>query len=255
MSESASVQTLLGQLGLHQAAAILPAWLERAVQQERSYTDLLHGILEDEWVTRSDAAVQRRLRQAAFPFAASFDQFDFRFRPDLKRQLILRCLDPGFVEQARALTFIGAPGLGKTMLAIAIATKQVQLGASARFITAQRLATQLGRVSTSVGRQRLLGPLLRCDVLVLDELGYLPTEPTFGPAFYELVSGRYERRPTIITSNKALSEWAAIVQDTSLAAAVVDRLLHHGDVFYLKGPSWRVRDKAPDGDAREAAVP
>jgi DNA replication protein DnaC len=140
------------------------------------------------------------------------------------------------------------------MLAICIATKHIQLGATARFITAQHLANQLGRSSTSLGRQRLLRPLLACDVLVLDELGYLPTLPGFGPALYELIAGRYERRPTLITSNKSLTEWAAIVQDASLAAALVDRILHHGEVFYLKGPSWRVKGRSVDGDLVPMAI-
>jgi DNA replication protein DnaC len=149
---------------------------------------------------------------------------------------------------------IGPPGLGKTMLAICIATKLVQLGYTARFVTAQTLASQLGRTATVVGRQRVLKPLLTCDVLVLDELGYLPTEAAFGPALYEIVASRYERRPTIITSNKSLTEWAAIVQDVSLAAALVDRLMHHGQVFYLKGPSWRTRGRAEQGQLMEEAA-
>ena len=134
------------------------------------------------------------------------------------------------------------------MLAIGIATKHVQLGYTARFVTAQSLANQLGRATTTAGRQRLLRPLLTCDVLVLDELGYLPTSPTFGPALYELVAGRYERRPTILTSNKSLTEWATIVQDVSLAAAIVDRILHHGEVFYLRGPSWRLKGHTAEGE-------
>jgi DNA replication protein DnaC len=133
------------------------------------------------------------------------------------------------------------------MLAVCVATKLVQLGYTARFMTAQRLANQLGRATTAAGRQRVLRPLLKCDVLVVDEVGYLPTEPAFGPAFYELVAGRYERRPVILTSNKSLTEWATIVHDVSLAAAVVDRLMHHGQVFYLKGPSWRMRGRSLDG--------
>src|SRR6266851_3504562 len=209
--ESQTLDPLLEQLGLHQAAAMLPEWLDRAASQELSYADFLHGLLEEESVARANAATQKRLRQAGFPYAATIEQFDFRFRPELKRQVVLRYLDPTFVEQARTLALIGPPGLGKTMLAICLATKHVQLGATARFITAQHLANQLGRTTTSAGRQRLLRPLLTCDVLVLDELGYLPTTPDFGPALYELIAGRYERRPTVITSNKSLTDWASVV--------------------------------------------
>ena len=149
---TADPRVLLEALGLPHAAAVVPAWLERAAQEELSYADLLRGVLDDEWVARQQAATERRLRAAGFPFAATIEQFEFRFRPELKRQVVLRYLDATFVEQAGTLTLIGAPGLGKTMLAICIATKQVQLGYTARFITTLRLVAQLGRATTSVGR-------------------------------------------------------------------------------------------------------
>ncbi len=105
-----------------------------------------------------------------------------------------------------------------------------------------------------VGRQRLITPLLRCEVLVRDELGSRPTASAFGPALDEIIAGRSERRPTMVTSNKRLSEWASIVQDVSLAAAIVDRLMHHGQVCYLTGPSWRTRGRAPQTGLEAAAV-
>jgi DNA replication protein DnaC len=239
---SADLAVLLSQVQLTASAPQLASWLDRAADQQLSYADFLQGLLEEELAARATAATARRLREAAFPFAATIEQFDFRFRPDLKRQVVLRYLDPSFVEQAGTLTLIGPPGLGKTMLAICVATKQIQLGYTARFLTAQTLASQVSRASTSLGRQRLLKPLLTTDVLVLDELGYLPTVPAFGPALYEIIAGRYRHKPTIITSNKSLTDWGAIVQDVSLAAALVDRLMDGGQVFYLKGPSWRTKD-------------
>lgn len=255
LTPTADPKALLQELHLSHAAEALAVWIERASHAELGYSEFLAGVLEEELAARASEQTERRLRQAGFPYAATIEQFDFRFRPELNRQVILRYLDPSFVEQAGTLTLVGPPGLGKTMLAICVATKLVQLGYSARFVTAQDLAGQLARAITPLGRQRILRPLLACDVL--DELGYIPTDSGFGPALYEIVAGRYERRPTIITSNKSLTDWSFVTQDVSLATAIIDRLMHHGQVFYLKGPSWRVKGHTTEettGTAPEASA-
>jgi DNA replication protein DnaC len=171
----------------------------------------------------------------------------------------LRYLDAAFVEQAGTLTLIGPPSLGKTMLAICIAPKQVQLGNPAGFISAQALAAALGRATTAVGRLRVQRPRLSCEVLVLDELGYLPTEPSFGLALCEMLAGRYTKRPVLIPSHKRLTDRSLIVQEVALAAAIVDRIVHHGHVVSLKGPSWRAKDRpemaGPPAEAAGSAEP
>jgi DNA replication protein DnaC len=120
----------------------------------------------------------------------------------------------------------------------------VQLGYDVRFVTAQRLANAVMGATSRVEREKLIQPLVRCHLLILDEFGYLPLEASVGPVLYEVISGRYERGATLVTSNKSLANWGDLVGgDTALMMALVDRLLHHGEVFYLRGTSYRMRGK------------
>lgn len=120
----------------------------------------------------------------------------------------------------------------------------VQLGYTVRFVTAQQFANRVLGAGSRAEVEQMLHPLLRCDLLILDEFGYLPVDALVGPALYELISGRYEQRATVVTSNKSLATWGDLVGgDNALMMAIIDRLLHHGEVFYLCGPSYRMRGK------------
>lgn len=120
----------------------------------------------------------------------------------------------------------------------------VQLGYGVRFLTAQQMANQVLTAPDAEARSKLLQSWIRCDLLILDEFGYLSLEPQVGPALYEVIAGRYERGATVITSNKSLPTWGEVIGgDTTLMMAILDRLLHHGDVFYLRGSSYRLRGK------------
>jgi len=157
---------------------------------------------------------------------------------------MIRFFDSSFIEKASSLIFIGPSGIGKTHLAVAPGTKMVQLGYAVRFLTAQRFANQVLAATTRADVDGVLQPLLTCHLLILDEFGSLNGDPRIGPALYELISGRYEKRATVITSNKSLTNWGEVISgDTALMMAIIDRLLHHGEVFYLRGASHRLRGK------------
>jgi DNA replication protein DnaC len=138
----------------------------------------------------------------------------------------------------------------------------VQLGYRVRFTTAQQLANAVLAASSRVEVARVIHPLRACELLILDEFGYLPLDPQVGPVLYEVLAGRYEKGATIMTSNTSLASWGEVVGDTALTMALVDRLLHHGEVLYLRGASYRLRGKESlafsagfDGGTRSAPQP
>lgn len=237
------MERMMTCLKLARIREVYPDWIKRAAEEEMSYSDFLRGLLEEEICAREDNSLNRRRRAAGFPFEKGIEQFDFNFRPELKKQVILSYLSASFVEQGHSLVLIGAAGLGKTHLAIGIGLKMIQLGYSVRFITSQELLNRYSVARSIQDKEKYLKPLIRCDLLILDELGYLPCTADAAPAFYQLIAGRYEKRATIITTNKSLNEWGTVMHDSALAAAIIDRILHHGDVFLLKGDSYRLRKK------------
>jgi len=244
MSLTLSLEQKLSQLKLSRMCEVYAHWVKAAEAQQLGYAEFLDGLLADELVSRQENQMRRQLKAAGFPFAATLEQFDFSLHPELKRTVMVRFFDRTFVEQAQSLILVGPSGLGKTHLAIALGTKMVQLGYRVRFMTAQRLANAIVAAPNREAITQLLQPLSRCDLLILDEFGYLPVDPQVGPVLYELVTARYEQRATVITSNKSLSQWGEVVGgDTALMMAILDRLLHHGEVFYLRGASYRMRGK------------
>lgn len=235
---------LLRKLRLPRIRAVYHEWIERASREEISYFDFLHGLLEEELCSREEKRLKNLMRRARFPFNKTLEQFDFRIHPELRRKVFRGYLEETFVREGKSLVLIGAPGLGKTHLSVAIGIRMVQRGYDVRFVTVQSLVNRVLAAETYREKQRVLKPYQKCDLLLMDEFGYLLPEAETGPVLYELISSRYEKKATIITSNKSLTEWGVIIQDTALASALIDRLMHHGDVYYLKGESFRLRGKA-----------
>jgi DNA replication protein DnaC len=242
---SESLDAKLTALKLGRIRQIYPSWLEQAAQSNLSYGECLEQLLTEELLARQENMLRRKMKQAGFPYVATIEQFDFSVRPELKRPVILRYFDSSFVTSASSLLLVGASGLGKTHLAIALGTKMVQLGYSVRFVLAQQLANAVLEAASRSQVSKLIDPLVACDLLILDEFGYLPMAPQVGPVLYELIAGRYQKGATVITSNKSLAAWGDLIGDSALMMAMIDRLLHQGEVFYLRGTSYRLRGKEP----------
>jgi DNA replication protein DnaC len=217
--------------------------IAEAVRDGTDLTNVLGGLFEDEITSREESQLRSRMRRADFPFDKTLEQFDFRRHPELRKPVFQTYLDPSFVRDGGAVILIGAPGLGKTHLAVAIGKQQALRGADVRFVKVQALVTRVLEADGPREREGLLKPLRKCGLLILDEFGYLMPEVETGPILYDLISARYERGATIITSNKSLQEWGKVLHDNALASALLDRLLHHGDVYHLKGDSYRLKDK------------
>jgi DNA replication protein DnaC len=235
----------LATLRLGRIRQVYPSWVEQAAHGKLGYGEFLDQLVTEELLAREENQLRRKMKAAGFPYAATIEQFDFSLRPELKRAVLMRFFDSSFITTASSLLLIGPSGLGKTHISVALGTKMVQLGYSVRFLVAQQLANAVVTATTRAELRRLITSLISCDLLIVDEFGYLNLDPQVGPVLYEIIAGRYEKGATVITSNKSLATWGDLVGDSALMMAIIDRLLHHGEVFYLRGSSYRMRGKEP----------
>lgn len=239
------------QLNLTSLPAQLPALLEAARQQQLSYEAFLEMVLQSEVSGRQSRAQERRQRSARLPFAARLEKFDFRFQPSISERLMRELASLAFLKTATNVVFVGPPGVGKTHLACSLATAALEAGHSAVFVSLRELSQQLAQPGPRGGLavvRRYSQPAL----LILDEVGYTRLSTDQAHGLFELVTARYERRPTIVTSNLTFAEWGGLLGDDVLATALLDRLLHHAEVVAINGRSYRMRQRLP-GDLPAAS--
>jgi DNA replication protein DnaC len=216
---------------------------ERARAESWTHEEFLVACLQREVSARESHGGEGRIRAARFPARKSLEEFDYDHARALKRDTIAHLGTLDFVSARDNAVFLGPPGTGKTHLAIGLAIRACQAGHRVLFATA---AEWVARLADAHAAGRLQGELVRLGrypLLVVDEVGYIPFEPEAANLFFQLVSSRYERASLIVTSNKPFGRWGEVFGDDVVAAAMIDRLVHHAEVIALKGDSYRLKDR------------
>jgi DNA replication protein DnaC len=210
-----------------------------------SYEDYLAAVLEREVSARNASGADQRIRHAGFGARKTLDDFDFEQQPAVRQQ-VAALASGGFLAEARNVVLLGPPGTGKTHLAIALGIKAAHYGHRVLFATATDWVTRLTDAHRAGKLPAELARLRRYGLIIVDEVGYLPFEQDAANLFFQLVSSRYEHASLILTSNLPFSGWGGVFGDQVVAAAMIDRIVHHADVLTLKGASYRLRNRGID---------
>ena len=214
---------------------------ERAAKTKLSYQEYLLHLAEIEVLSKIDRSINRRVQIAGFPQLKKLEEFDFSFQPQLDERLIRELANMDFLNDGKNIIFLGAPGVGKTHLAIALGVRAAMKQKRVSFYTAEHLSTLMAAHDMTNTLNTFLDSLARLDLLIVDELGYLEMNKKTATLFFRLIAKRYERGSIIITSNKPFEEWGQIFQDDVVASAILDRVLHHCYPFFIQGKSFRMR--------------
>ncbi len=233
----------LRYLGLTKTDESIESLLDKATRRSIAPTDLLDQVIMDEAQAKFERQVRRRLKDAQIPVVKTLDGFEWDWPEKINRAQILSLLDLRFLDEKRNALLLGTAGLGKTRIATAIAHRACQAGRRVLFTTAVHLVNHLQVSLCDGGLIRRLRAYTRPELLVIDELGYLPIDKQGADLLFQVVSARYERGSIILTSNRAFKEWGQVFNDNTIAAAVIDRLGHHSEVVLIEGKSYRMKGK------------
>lgn len=220
-----------------------PNYIEEVSKKGISLTDALYELTEKEIEYRDERASQIQVNISAFPYKKEICDFDFNYQPSINKQEIMELNTLGFLERHENILFLGPSGVGKTHLAVAIGITAAKKRYSVYFISCHDLITQLNKAQFENKLDQRIKHFCGYELLIIDEIGYLPIDKQGANLFFQLIAKRYEKKSTIITTNITFNKWGDVFNDNTLANAILDRLLHHSSIINITGSSYRIKDK------------
>jgi DNA replication protein DnaC len=242
------LQRTLKNLRLGGMAINLPTRLQEAKSHELDYLDFLNNLVNDELARRQDNLLNRRVKLARFPYLKTIDEFDFEFNTAIKKKDIMALSSSGFIYKSQNILFIGPPGVGKSHLAIGLGLCAIHNGYSVLYRSAFDLVAEMAEAETPAARKQYLLSLVRANLLIIDELGMKKMPPNTADDLLEVIHRRHLCGSTIIATNRIVSDWAAILGDTTATAAILDRFLENTSIFTIKGRSYRLSKNSKKED-------
>lgn len=243
MSQLEQTVSRYRSLRLSAAADELTNLLAEAEANEMSYLSFADRLAEHELIQRQDKRIRRNRKMAAFPAEKRLEGFDYRHQTTITKRQVNALLDFQFIDERNNLVFIGPPGVGKTHLAIGIGYKAVEAGYRVLFRNAQDLVEELELAEMKGDLKKRVSALAKYDLLVIDELGYLPMTRQARYNLFQLINSLYEYRSIILTTNKDFTSWGEFFHDDNVAVPIIDRVIHHSHIFMLGGESYRLKQK------------
>jgi DNA replication protein DnaC len=236
------IRSMLADLKMPGSLEAVDAILAEIDGGRLAATEAISRLLSAQISLRNNRRLQAAMRSSRLPSVKTLESFDFTFQPSIKREQIESLHELNFLDRKENVVLLGPPGVGKTHLAISLAIAAAQRGRRVYYGTLIDLISSLEEAQAAGQLTRRLAVLTHPSLLVVDEIGYLPINHTGAVLFFQLMNRRYERASTVLTSNKGFEEWGEVLGDDVMAAALIDRVLHHCHLVNIRGNSYRMRE-------------